>query len=91
MGWPAQTEGTALVVENGAVYACGTALVVENGAVYACGKGDRGQLGLNSRKHQRLPARVGGAEVHGGSPVLTRARERLDTQQGKVMGHAAMC
>ena len=48
----------------------GTAFVVENGAVYACGRGQYGQLGLNSREHQRLPARVGGEEVHGGSPVL---------------------
>jgi hypothetical protein len=47
-----------------------TAVMVENGAVYACGRGGDGQLGLNSREHQRLPARVGGAEVHGGSPVL---------------------
>ena len=44
--------------------------MVEHGAVYACGRGEYGQLGLNSREHQRLPARVGGAEVHGGSPVL---------------------
>ena len=44
--------------------------MVEHGAVYVCGRGDYGQLGLNSRKHKRLPARVGGAEVHGGSPVL---------------------
>jgi len=48
----------------------GTAFVVENGAVYACGRGEDGQLGLNSREHQRLPARVGGEEVHGGLPVL---------------------
>jgi alpha-tubulin suppressor-like RCC1 family protein len=48
----------------------GTVFVVENGAVYACGRGQYGQLGLNSREHQRLPARVGGEEVHGGSPVL---------------------
>ena len=48
----------------------GTAFVVENGAVYACGDGEYGLLGLNSREHHRLPARVGGAEVHGGSPVL---------------------
>ena len=48
----------------------GTVFVVENGAVYACGRGQYGQLGLNSREHQRLPTRVGGEEVHGGSPVL---------------------
>jgi hypothetical protein len=30
----------------------------------------RVRLGLNSHEHQRLPARVGGAEVHGGSPVI---------------------
>jgi alpha-tubulin suppressor-like RCC1 family protein len=37
----------------------GTVFVVENGAVYACGRGQYGQLGLNSREHQRQPARVG--------------------------------
>jgi hypothetical protein len=32
--------------------------------------GNFGQLGLSSRQHQQLPARVGGEEVYGGSPVL---------------------
>jgi RCC1 and BTB domain-containing protein len=54
-------------------FACGgegSAFVVENGAVYAFGRGDFGQLGLGSRQHQRLPARVCGAELHGDSPVV---------------------
>ena len=62
-----------LTVRMGACASEGTAFVGRRGGggvVYACGKGEYGQLGLNSHEHQRLPARVGGAKVHGGSPVL---------------------
>ena len=47
-----------------------TAIVVEDGAVYACGRGEYGQLGLNSRQHRQRPARVCGAELHSDAPVV---------------------
>ena len=53
-----------------------TTAVVEDGAVYACGRGGYGQLGLDSRQDQLLTARVGGAELHGGSPVVMVAAGR---------------
>jgi hypothetical protein len=47
-----------------------TTAVVEDGAFYVCGRGVYGQLGLYSRQDQLLPARVGGAELDGGFPVI---------------------
>ena len=47
-----------------------TVVLAEDGALHACGRGDFGQLGLNSREHRLQPARVGGAELPGGAPVV---------------------
>ena len=47
-----------------------TVVLAEDGALHACGSGDVGQLGLNSREHRLQPARVGGAELPGGAPVV---------------------
>ena len=47
-----------------------TVVLAEDGALHACGRGDSGQLGLNSREHRLQPARVGGAELPGGAPVV---------------------
>ena len=47
-----------------------TVVLAEDGTLHACGRGDFGQLGLNSREHWLQPARVGGAELPGGAPVV---------------------
>ena len=47
-----------------------TVALAEDGALHACGRGDLGQLGLNSREHRLQPARVSGAELPGGAPVV---------------------
>ena len=47
-----------------------TVVLAEDGALHACGKGDSGQLGLNNREDRLQPARVGGAELPGGVPVV---------------------
>jgi len=47
-----------------------TVVLAEDGALHACGRGESGQLGLNSREHRLQPARVGGAELPGGAPVV---------------------
>jgi hypothetical protein len=49
----------------------GTGFVVEKGAVDACGRGgDFGELGLDSREHQRLPARVVNAQPRADALVV---------------------
>ena len=56
--------------------ACGrgfTLVVTEGGVVRACGEGHQGQLGLSSREHQLLPARVGGREDFDARMVLVAA------------------
>ena len=56
--------------------ACGchfTLVVIEDGGVCAWGHGRHGQLGINSREHQLLPARVGGREVFHAPMVLVAA------------------
>ena len=47
-----------------------TVVLAEDGALHAYGRGESGQLGLNSREHRLQPARVGGAELPGGAPVV---------------------
>ena len=47
-----------------------TIVLAQDGALHACGHGEYGQLGLNTREHQLQPARVGGAELHDGAPVV---------------------
>ena len=47
-----------------------TVVLTEDGALHACGIGNYGQLGLNSREHRLQPARVRGAELPGGAPVV---------------------
>jgi len=47
--------------------------LTENGEVFAWGKGDDAQLGLLSREHKMLPARVGGDEVFGGACAVVVA------------------
>ena len=47
-----------------------TVVLAEDGVLHACGNGDSGQLGLNNREHRLQPARVGGAELPGGAPVV---------------------
>ena len=41
----------------------GTAVVVQNGAVYACGCAPYGQLGLDSLEYHRLPEHVSNLEL----------------------------
>ena len=57
----------------GVSVACGHAHTVaigaEEGDLWAWGAGDFAQLGLNSREHKALPARVGGREVFAGCRV----------------------
>ena len=36
-------------------------------------RGKSGQIGLNTREHRVLPARVSGAELPGGAPVVLAA------------------
>ena len=47
-----------------------TVVLAEDGALHACGMNCAGQLGLNSCEHRLQPARVSGAELHGGAPVV---------------------
>ena len=50
-----------------------TLVVTEDGGVCAWGLGQEGQLGINSREHQLLPARVGGCEEFHAPMVLVAA------------------
>jgi len=50
-----------------------TVVVTEPGEVWAWGVGDEGQLGLNAREHQLLPAFVAGREVFGARMVMVAA------------------
>ncbi len=72
--------------------ACGHAHTVaigaEEGDLWAWGAGDFAQLGLNSREHKALPARVGGREVFSGCRVAQVALRRRPHRGGGIRRRA---